>query len=64
MIEENKALAYLTDKLTGLEAQLKICVEALKQYKGVAGHDYDQSTTKWSAAEIALAMVDERFRGE
>lgn len=37
-----------------LISRVRVLTEALEQYRGIAAHDCDKSTTKWSLADQVL----------
>jgi len=50
--------------LPELIASLKIAVEALKKYRGIAGSDCANSVTQYSVADEALAEIRKRVTYE
>lgn len=50
----NPDYIHVREVSASLDQAYAECERALEQYIGIAGHDCDKSTTKWSAAEMAL----------
>lgn len=53
-------IAASRNALPELIASLKIAVEALKKYRGIAGSDCANSVTQYSVADEALAEIQKR----
>lgn len=54
--------AETNEIIVRLYENLGVAIEALENYKGIAGHDCDKSTTKWSAADEALNKLETYVR--